>query len=689
MKRLALIICLLIPVLATAQQIIVGGTPSPPINLASNQTYQFLTIDGNNAKVNLVTGNGVSHVRIHKLLLKNTKGFAMLLNNCTDIIVDSTFFNNIGFGVYAQSGSKQIQVLACQFLDVNGIDKNFLGHAVQFNAVSGGGNRINLNRVENIRNITDTSSHPHDLLSLYQSNGIVGDSIQVNYNWIRGGQLVAWPTPGSTGDGIGLSDVGGNYQVARGNIEVNPGCAGIQVIANGLGGGKGIKAEYNTIYSKQTPVSTNAINVQNPIQMNVSNNTTNWTNFRGNNVLLADGETQYDYFNSPMPVGQSTNRWRNLAITPSVLPAIIITMAANVPISPPNITYTTPNTFTVGQSVSLSPTNSGGAAASYSGSVPIGLSLNTTSGVISGIPTTVSSATYTITATNSGGSGKTGVQITVNAKPIAVPIISYVTPQTYTQGTAITPIAPSNTGGAVVSYAIDKALPSGLSFNVSNGVISGTATVASSATVYTVTATNAGGSGKTTITITVNAAAIVPPNVSYLIKVVNGTYGYAIPKLQPVNTGGAIDSWGISPALSAGLSFTNGVVTGTPTSPHAVQTYVVTATNGGGSDTVHLTITVNKAMLTITAISMSKLQGQPNPALQAAYSGLVNGDTGIQSPPTISTTATTDSPVGTYVISLVGGSSANYNITLVDGILSVYGSVQVTGVHFGGIVPTP
>lgn len=630
---------------------------------------------------------GVTNVHITGCFVTNShskNGAIFVQGSTSNISIDTNFISNSYIGVNAGgTGSPQngtnLHIYYNRIYNIQDVagHTNSKGSYVQFNNYNGAGNEIMYNDCYNPTDLPAAG----DGLSIYQSNGTSVSPIKVNYNCIVNGSS----DPGGFMS-IVLGDVGGSYQQAYYNKAKNTGYGGYQIQ-----GGTFIDISFNQAYGTKRTVSLLGLTSANYSGQPTNNltaqqNKLNWTNF--------DGSIVNKYLNPGVlvPTGWNTNtpdHTPDPAVNANLLPDILFNPTCGIVISPPNITYTTPNTFTVGQSVSLSPSNSGGAAVSYSGSVPAGLSLNTTNGVISGIPTTVSSATYTITATNSGGSGKTGVQITVNAKPIAVPIISYVTPQIYTQGTTITPIAPSNTGGAVVSYAIDKALPSGLSFNVSNGVISGTATVASSATVYTVTVTNAGGSGKTTITITVNAAAIVPPNVSYLIKVVNGTYGYAIPKLQPVNTGGAIDSWGISPALSAGLSFTNGVVTGTPTSPHAVQTYVVTATNGGGNDTVHLTITVNKAMLTITAISMSKLQGQPNPSLQAAYSGLVNGDTGVQSPPTISTAATTDSPVGTYAISLVGGSSANYNITLVDGVLSVIGTVQLTNIHFGGIVPTP
>jgi hypothetical protein len=85
---------------------------------------------------------------------------------------------------------------------------------------------------------------------------------------------------------------------------------------------------------------------------------------------------------------------------------------------PPIIRYTSPDVFSVGTTMTpLSPTNSAGTPNSYSvsPSLPTGLTLNTTTGVISGTPTTASAATnYTITAHNAAGSGTFNINITVN-----------------------------------------------------------------------------------------------------------------------------------------------------------------------------------------------------------------------------------------------------------------------------------
>lgn len=692
MKRLLPLILLLLPLLIKAQTIIVGGPVVSPITLASNQTYHDVTIDGGNANVNLVTGNGVSNVHIHKLLLRNTTGFAILLNNCHNIEIDSTFITNVGFGIYAQSGSTIINVHDNQFLNINGISTTSLGHAVQFNAVNGGGNRINHNIVENTKNITDQTSHPHDQLSLFQCNGIVGDSIQVNYNWIRGGQLTAYPTSGSTGDGIGLGDVGGNYQVARGNIEVNPGCAGIQVISNGSpSGSTGIKLEGNIIYSKQTPVSTNGINVQNSIQQNVSSNRTNWTNFRGNNVLLADGETQYDYFGGPTPIGQSTNHWQDATVTPNILPAVIITMAA-APVGAPNISYTpSNNTYTAGTTIGvLTPSNSGGVVtSSYSVSpaLPAGLSLNTSTGSIVGTPTTTTPTTiYVVSASNSAGASHFNLTVTVKSTPVAIPVIKY-NPSTnvYTINQTIPTLSPISTGGTVVSYAIDKTLPTGLSFNTTNGQISGTVTVLTPATVYTITATNASGSAKATVSISVIGSPIQAPIISYNPNTINATYGIPIAPLGASNTGGA-GTFTVSPGLPFGfvLDPNLGTITALPGATHSSSSFTVTCTNSAGSSNATVIISVVAAPLVITCVSQTKYVNTANPVLTVVYSGFLGTDspaTGLTTLPNISTTASLGSPIGSYPITASGAASNLYSISYAGGILEVV-NANVTTITF-------
>jgi hypothetical protein len=83
------------------------------------------------------------------------------------------------------------------------------------------------------------------------------------------------------------------------------------------------------------------------------------------------------------------------------------------------------------------------------------------------------------------------------------------------------------------------------------------------------------------------------------------------------------------------------------------------------------TLTIGKKTLTITADDLSKIYGEENPDLTFIYAGLVNGDTQISTEPEINTSATVDSSVGTYPITLTGAQDDNYEINLESGTLTI------------------
>ncbi len=100
-----------------------------------------------------------------------------------------------------------------------------------------------------------------------------------------------------------------------------------------------------------------------------------------------------------------------------------------------------------------------------------------------------------------------------------------------------------------------------------------------------------------------------------------------------------------------------------------------TANYNDASKTVE--IDVNKAPLTVKADDKTKVLGAANPTLTASYTGFVNGDTQeavlSSQQPTLNTTATASSPVGSYPISVEQGtlSASNYSFTYVAGTLSI------------------
>ncbi|WP_207535426.1 MBG domain-containing protein, partial [Desertivirga arenae] len=59
-----------------------------------------------------------------------------------------------------------------------------------------------------------------------------------------------------------------------------------------------------------------------------------------------------------------------------------------------------------------------------------------------------------------------------------------------------------------------------------------------------------------------------------------------------------------------------------------------------------------------------------NPALSVTYSGLVNGETALNPAPSVTTTVTNATGVGSYDIN-VSGTASNYNVTYVKGTLTI------------------
>ena len=297
-------------------------TASGPIVLKSNTTISGLSIDLGKASKVGITGKGVSNVHITNCRIVNTTSFAVDLNKCSNITIDNCFISNVGSGVYTENGCTGIKVNSNQFLNINGVNTNILGHAIQFNQTTGGGNQINNNRIENIAGV---AQHPHDIINLYHSSGIKGDSIQVIGNWIRGGQLSYYPTANAGACGIVLGDEYGSYQVARNNVLVNPGAGGVANIAN-QGSSVGIKIDHNKIFSVKTPVSGQGLGVLNSSKTDVGYNLVNWTNSSGGNTVNSTPYSQYYIANSPTPLNWTKNVWADRSIVASVLPATIITM---------------------------------------------------------------------------------------------------------------------------------------------------------------------------------------------------------------------------------------------------------------------------------------------------------------------------------------------------------------------------
>lgn len=147
--------------------------------------------------------------------------------------------------------------------------------------------------------------------------------------------------------------------------------------------------------------------------------------------------------------------------------------------------------------------STGGTIASYaiSPDAPAGTTFNTSTGLLSGTPSSTQSSTaYTITATNASGSAARTFTLTVNALTAPVFSLSKIaeTATAYAAPVGFGYTIDASAGGAVASYALTGTLPAGLTFSTSTGLITGSPTETKTATTYTITATNGAGSSSAT-----------------------------------------------------------------------------------------------------------------------------------------------------------------------------------------------
>ena len=211
--------------------------------------------------------------------------------------------------------------------------------------------------------------------------------------------------------------------------------------------------------------------------------------------------------------------------------------------------------------------------------LPAGLSLNATTGVISGTPTAAGAFTLTAVASNASGSDSATLSLTVIAQP------AITSPLTASAGVSL-PFSYTITASNTPSGFAAIGLPAGLSLNAATGVISGTPTSAGTSSV-TIDASNGSGTDSETLVLTVNAA---PPAVTSALTDAAATGSLFSYTITGSNTPASFSATGLPPGLT--LNSTTGVISGTPTTT-GTYTVAVTLTNGDGSTTSNLTLTVS------------------------------------------------------------------------------------------------
>ncbi|ULT73295.1 putative Ig domain-containing protein [Pseudomonas sp. BC42] len=249
-----------------------------------------------------------------------------------------------------------------------------------------------------------------------------------------------------------------------------------------------------------------------------------------------------------------------LAITPTTLPDGIQGTAYNQTVTATG--GTTPYTYAIS-----------------AGSLPAGLSLNTSSGVISGTPTVSGTFNLTVTATDANSAtGSRAYTLQINGLP---PVANAVS-TTVAANSSANPITLNITGGGASSVAIATAASHGTA-TASGTSITYTPTAGySGSDSFTYTATNASGtSSPATVTITVSAPSITlsPGSLS------NGSVGTAYNQTVTATGGTAPYTYAItSGSLPAGLilNTTTGAISGTPMADGTLN-LTITATDANSA----------------------------------------------------------------------------------------------------------
>ena len=249
---------------------------------------------------------------------------------------------------------------------------------------------------------------------------------------------------------------------------------------------------------------------------------------------------------------------------------------------------------------------SGALTYSYSGSLPPGLILMSTSnGEIGGTPTAVGTFAFTMKAADAFGDSNTqAYSITVSYSPVKVTAATLPTGYVGSTYTATTLAATGGSGaGYTWALASGSALPAGMNLSAA-GVITGKPT-ATTPTSFTVTATDsASNTGNGTLSITINPAVSVTTGTTLPAGYVGSNYSQTIAATGGSGTG---YTWALASGSNppAGLSLSAaGVLSGKPATAGGPTSFTVTATDSvGNTANATFSITVN-AGVSINSITL-------------------------------------------------------------------------------------
>jgi hypothetical protein len=270
----------------------------------------------------------------------------------------------------------------------------------------------------------------------------------------------------------------------------------------------------------------------------------------------------------------------------------------------PTVSFTTTSPLPQGQAgVAYSQALSVTPAGSYTfslvaGNLPSGMTLNPTTGVISGTATVTGTYNFAVKAQAGDCSGSKVYTLLIGCPTIVV------SPASLPNGTAGTPysqaLSASPAGGSYTAAVTSGSLPPGLNLNPGTGLLSGTPTTNGSYT-FGVTATGFGGcTGSRSYTVVIGSGGC--PTITLPASLANGAKNLPYAQSVTASPAGyytyAVTVGSLPPGVTL---YATGLLFGYPTTP-GPYTFTITATSGVCTGTATYTVIIGSGGMGSTVL---------------------------------------------------------------------------------------